>query len=87
MSTTDIVPQAARTAAKRAFVRTSSQALAATIPTAGITGAALSGADPVVVAWSIGAAVLSSLGAGLASALTFLSKGIPDEYLNADTTR
>lgn len=75
-----IVPADTQLAAKRGFVRTSTQALAATIPTAGITGAALSSGDPVAIAWSVGAAVLSSLGAGFVSWLQITSSGIPEDY-------
>lgn len=75
-----VIPADVRLAAKRGFVRTSTQALATTIPTVGITGAALSGADPVAIAWSVGAAVLSSLGAGVMSWLQITSSGIPDDY-------
>lgn len=75
-----IIPADTSLAAKRGFVRTSTQSLATTIPTFAITGAALSSADPVTVAWSVGAAVLSSVGAGLVSWLSITSSGIPDDY-------
>jgi len=82
----DVIPSKVRLAAKRAFVRTSAQTLSATIPTSGITGAALSGGDPVVIAWSVGAAVLSSVAAATASALSIVSKGVPEEYKEASAS-
>lgn len=78
-----LIPADARLAAKRGFIRTSAQALAATIPLGGVTGAALSGLDWVVVAWALAAAVLSSLAAGAVSYLTILSSGIPEDYAPA----
>ena len=75
-----VIPANTRLAAKRGLVRTTTQALATTIPTAGITGAALSGADPVTVAWAVGAGVLSSLAAGVVSWLQITSSGIPEDY-------
>lgn len=75
-----LVPTQTIRAAKRGFIRTTSQALKATIPTGGITGAALSGGDLITIAWSVGAAVLSSLLAGTASYLDIISKGIPEDY-------
>ena len=75
-----LIPADAHLAAKRGFIRTTTQALAATIPTMGIGGAALSGADWRVIAWAVAAAVLSSLLAGAASYLSLLSKGIPEDY-------
>ena len=80
-----LVPADAQLAAKRGFIRTTTQALAATIPLSGITGAALSGADPSVIGWSVGAALLSSVLAGAASALSILSKGIPGDYAPSAT--
>jgi len=75
-----LIPANTQLAAKRGFIRTTSQALATTIPTAGVTGAALSGMDWRAVAWAIAAAVLSSLAAGAVSGLSILSKGIPEDY-------
>jgi len=82
-----IVPDTTLIAAKRGFVRTSSQALATTIPTGALTGMALSGADPVAMAWSVAAAVISSVLAGAASYLSILSAGIPEEYQPDRATR
>ena len=81
MTPTDpLIPTAVERAARRGFIRTTYQALATSIPTAGITGAALSSADPVVIAWSLGAAVLSSVAAGVVSYLSMIAKGIPEDY-------
>lgn len=81
MTHTDpLIPTAVERAARRGFIRTTYQALATSIPTAGVTGAVLSSADPVVIAWSLGAAVLSSVGAGVVSYLSMVAKGIPEDY-------
>lgn len=79
-----IVPATVVRAAKRAFIRTTAAAYAATIPSGGITsGAILSliqNPDPWLLAASIGAAVLSPPLAGIASYLSILSRGIPEDY-------
>lgn len=75
-----IVPSAVERAARRGFVRTTSQALSTSIPAAGITGAALSGADPKAIGWAVAAAVLSSIAAGVRSYLSMIAKGIPEDY-------
>lgn len=83
----DIVPAAARLAAKRGFVRTTAQAYAAAIPTGGISAAALSqvidNPNPWLIGTAVAAWVISPPLAGLASFLTFISQGIPDEYVAA----
>lgn len=78
--TDSLVPAHVRLAARRAFVRTSSQALAASAPTGAITGLALSGSDLPTVGWAVLAAGLSSLIAGTVSYLQMISSGIPEEY-------
>lgn len=83
-----IVPTKAKTAAKRAFVRTTAQAYAATIPAGGISAAVLASAieDPNAVqlvatgfAW-----LLAPLCAGATAYLSMLSKGIPADYQDGD---
>lgn len=78
------IPTPVRRAAKRAAVRTAAQTLGVAVPTSAVTGAALSGADPVVIAWSIGAAVLSAGLAAAGAALDIVARGIPEDYV--DTT-
>lgn len=80
---TEIVPTAAKFAAKRGFVRTFTQTLRATVPLSAITGAALSGADWVAVLWAVVAAALSALLAGAQSYLSIISDGIPEAYVDA----
>lgn len=79
-----IVPEAARLAAKRGFVRTTAQAYAGAIPAGGVSAGALASVidnpDPLLIGTVVAAWVLSPLLAGLASYLTLISKGIPDEY-------
>ena len=75
------MPEATRLAARRGFIRTATQALEVGIPTAAVTGGALSGADPATIAWAVLAAVLSAFGAGARSYFSILSKGIPEDYL------
>lgn len=85
MAHNHVIPKDTALAAKRGFVRTAAQSLAGTIPTAAITGAALSGTDVATVGWAVCAAALSSLLAGLASALHIVAGGIPEEYQAATT--
>lgn len=80
--TDHLIPVEVRTAAKRGFIRTTAQALAAVVPLGTLTGAALSSADPVAIGWAALAAVVSSVAAGAASYLSILSKGIPEDYQN-----
>ncbi len=83
---TALIPASTKLAAKRAFIRTAAQTLSVSIPTAGVTGAALSDADPAMVAWVVGAALFTSLGTATASALDILARGVPDEYSTAAAT-
>lgn len=83
---TKIVPDSVRLAAKRGFVRTTSQAYATALA-GGISATAVlavvTGEVPLlatVITW--GVAVVSPLAAGAASYLSIVSKGIPDEYQN-----
>lgn len=79
-----LVPATTTRAAKRAFIRTTAQAYAATIPAGGVSAGVLASVvtnpDPVVLVTTALAALLSPPLAGLASALSILAKGIPDEY-------
>lgn len=76
---TKIIPANVRLAAKRAFVRTASQALSSVIPIGAITipttGDALLG-----VGLAVGGALVSAVLAGTASALSIVSAGVPEEY-------
>jgi hypothetical protein len=78
--TNSLIPDATKTAAKRGFIRTATQALEVGIPTAAITGGALSGADPATIGWAVLAAALTAVGAGARSYFSILSKGIPEDY-------
>lgn len=79
-----IIPADVHTAAKRGFVRTTAQAFAASIPTAGVSAASLislvQDPDPVVLICTGVAAILSPLLAGVASYLSIIGAGIPDAY-------
>ncbi|WP_424937520.1 MULTISPECIES: hypothetical protein [Bacteria] len=79
MTVDPIIPVAVRVAAKRGFIRTAAQALASALPigaiTIGTTGDFWTG-----VALAAAGTIASALLAGLASALTILSKGIPADY-------
>lgn len=84
MSTAKVVPTAIQLAAKRAFVRTTAQAYAATIPAGGISATAVlalvENTDPVVIAVMAAAAVLSPPLAGLAAYASMIAGGIPLAY-------
>ena len=82
-----IIPAGVKLAAKRAFVRTTYQAYAATL-SAGIAVTAILAVvrgevDMIETAITAGAAILSPPVAGLAAYLSVASKGIPDDYLPA----
>ena len=84
---TSIIPESLKLAAKRGFVRTTAQAYAATLTT-GISASVVLGVvagtvelAPTVVTLSI--ALLSPLLAGAASYLSIVSRGIPEEYVDA----
>lgn len=81
------IPPATVLAARRAFLRTTAQAYAATIPAGGISAAAIlatiQNPDPVALGVTIAAAILSPPLAGLASALQWVAKGIPEDYAPA----
>ena len=82
-----IVPAATKVAAKRGFVRTTAQAYAATIPAGGVSAAVLASVatnpDPVAIVTTVVAALVSPPLAGLASYLSILSAGIPEDYAAA----
>lgn len=79
---TEIVPTATRLAAKRGFIRTATQSLASAIPTSAIA-IVLSGDWLLGVGLGAGSAVVTAALAGLASYLSIISKGVPDEYVAA----
>ena len=85
-----LVPAPVVIAAKRGFLRTTAQAYAATIPTGGVAVgsivALIQDPDPVIIIATAGAAILSPILAGSASALAILSAGVPVEYTAATVT-
>jgi len=86
--TDQIIPTAVKLAAKRGFVRTTTQAYAATL-TAGLPSATAIVAliqDPtgwLLAGITVGLAVLSPPVAGLVSYLSITSDGIPKAYTDA----
>lgn len=79
-----VIPDQTRLAAKRGFIRSTAQAYATAIA-GGISTTALlalvAGEVPLlatIITWAV--AAVSPLGAGLASYLDILSKGIPEDY-------
>ncbi|MEW1990696.1 hypothetical protein [Microbacterium sp. NPDC078849] len=86
MSTDPIVPAAVRLAAKRAFVRTTYQAYAATLA-AGISVTVVLGIvtgqiDVVATAVQFGVALAAPPLAGLVAWLNVTSNGIPKDYVD-----
>lgn len=77
-----VIPAGVKLAAKRGFVRTATQSLSAAIPTAAIT-VVLTADWALAVGLGALGAVFTAVLAGTASALSIISKGIPDEYVNA----
>ena len=82
-----IVPEAARFAAMRGFIRTTAQSFAATIPTGGISAAAIVSPvrepDPLLFIATAAAALLSPVLVGFVLYFSILSSGIPTEYVEA----
>jgi len=84
--TEKVVPEAAKLAAKRAFIRTTAQGYATSISASLILSAVALIQDPtnwLAVVVAVVAAVITPLGAGLAAYWNWLSKGIPAEYEDA----
>src|SRR5690606_40109260 len=80
-------PAAAGGAARRGFIRTTSQAYAAALPVGGINVGslmALTDLEPIWVILTIVAWLASPLIAGAASFLSIVSQGIPEEYAAAE---
>lgn len=79
-----IIPAKVRLAAKRAFVRTSLQVAAGTIPAGGVSVVAIAKTidqpDPVLIVASAIAWASAPLLGGLVAALQVAGQGIPDEY-------
>jgi hypothetical protein len=81
------IPAAVQTAAKRGFIRTTSQAYAATLTT-GISATVVVGlvtgaVEPLVTGITLGVALVSPLLAGAASYLSIISRGVPEDYTDA----
>ena len=78
-----VIPANTRLAAKRGFIRTATQSLASVIPTTAIaiptTGDVLLG-----VGLGVAGAVVTAVLAGTASALSIISKGVPEDYQAAE---
>lgn len=85
-----IIPANVHVAAKRAFLRTTAQAFAASVPTGGIAIASIVGLitepDWIVIIATILAAILTPFLAGLSAYLNILSKGIPEAYIGEVVT-
>ncbi len=75
----NVIPASTKLAAKRGFIRTFTQTLSSVIPITAIaiptTGDALLG-----LGLGVGGALVSSLLSGVASYLSILSNGIPEDY-------
>jgi hypothetical protein len=82
MMSNAIIPAGVKLAAKRGFIRTATQSLSAAIPVAAVT-ITLSGDWALGVGLGAAGAVATAIMAGTASALSIISKGIPEEYVTA----
>ena len=80
--TDNLIPENARRAAARGFIRTFSQSLASIIPTSAVT---ITLTQDFWVGAGLGAAsaVAGALLAGTASYFSLLSRGIPEDYAPA----
>lgn len=86
MNTDPIVPAAVQLAAKRGFIRTATQSLAAVIP---ITAIAIPTTGDALLGLGLGVAggIVTALLAGSASALSIISSGIPKDYADVTLVR
>lgn len=79
-----VVPAATRLAAKRAFIRTTAQAYAATlgggVTVTGVLAIITGQVDLVTVIVTLAVALVSPVLAGAASYASILGAGIPDDY-------
>lgn len=82
--TDPVIPASTKLAAKRGFIRTTSQSASATLTTgisASVVLSVVTGEIAIVpVAITLGVAVLSPFIAGAASYFSILSNGIPQDY-------
>ena len=76
---TKLIPDDAKVAATRGFIRTASQTLSSIIPIGAIT-IGTTGDFWIGAALGIAGGIVSAVAAGLASYFSILSKGIPVEY-------
>lgn len=85
MSDEGLIPASVGRAAKRAFIRTTAQGYAASIPTA-ITSGSVSGAfnDTSQTVVVVIAAVVSPFLAGAAAFFSMIGSGVPAEYKEAE---
>ena len=81
---TKLIPDDAKVAATRGFIRTASQTLSSVIPIGAIT-IGTTGDFWIGAALGIAGGIASAVAAGLASYFSILSKGIPAEYAAAAT--
>lgn len=84
--TDEIVPAAAKLAAKRAFVRTTAQGYATSISASLILSAVALIQDStnwLAVVVAVVTAIVTPLAAGAAAYWSWLSKGIPGDYVQA----
>lgn len=83
----ETVPAATWLAARRGFIRTTSQAYAAALPVGGINVGslmALTDLEPIWVILTVVAWLASPLIAGAASFLSIVGAGVPEEYAAAE---
>lgn len=85
--TDHVIPAATKLAAKRAFVRTTTQAYGATlsggVAVTTILAVVTGEVSLLVTAVTAGVALVSPIVAGLASYFDITSKGIPEDYVGA----
>lgn len=74
-----LVPDSAKLAAKRGFIRTAAQSLASVIPTTGVV-LVLTGDWLLAAGLGAGSALISAGLAGAASYFDIIAKGIPEDY-------
>ncbi|WP_433584538.1 hypothetical protein [Microbacterium hydrocarbonoxydans] len=83
----DIIPASVKLAAKRGFVRTAAQSLATGFAVPGALTLVFTGDGLLALGIGFAGLAFSAIVNGAQSSLNIISRGIPDEYVNAAIDR
>lgn len=85
INTEGLIPNATQTAARRALIRTFSQSLSSALAIGGVT-LALDAEWWLKAIIFVGGVLLTAAIAGLSAYFNVLAKGLPEDYVAADST-